>query len=56
MPADVSTTVTELPESRVRVEAEVPAAEVEKRVAQAAKRSAATCASPASAPARCRRR
>ncbi|MEA2133772.1 MAG: trigger factor [Solirubrobacteraceae bacterium] len=37
MPADVSTTVTELPESRVRVEAEVPAAEVEKRVAQAAK-------------------
>ena len=37
MPADVSTTVTELPESRVRVEAEVPAAEVEKRLAQAAK-------------------
>jgi len=37
MPADVSTTVTELPESRVRVEAEVPAAEVEKRVAQAAR-------------------
>jgi trigger factor len=37
VPADVSTTVTELPESRVRVEAEVPAAEVEKRVAQAAK-------------------
>jgi trigger factor len=37
MPADLSTTVTELPESRVRVEAEVPAAEVEKRVAQAAK-------------------
>lgn len=37
MPADVSTSVTELPESRVRVEAEVPAAEVEKRVAQAAK-------------------
>ena len=37
MPADVSTTVTELPESRVRVEAEVPAAEVEKRLAQAAR-------------------
>jgi len=36
-PAPVTTTVTELPESRVRVEAEVPAAEVEKRVAQAAK-------------------
>ena len=38
MAADVSTTVTELPESRVRVQAEVPAAEVERRVAQAAKR------------------
>ena len=37
MAADVSTSVTELPESRVRVEAEVPAAEVEKRVAQAAR-------------------
>ena len=33
----ISTSVTELPESRVRVEAEVPAAEVEKRVAQAAR-------------------
>jgi trigger factor len=38
MAADVSTTVTELPESRVRVQAEVPADEVERRVAQAAKR------------------
>ena len=38
MAADVSTTVTELPESRVRVQAEVPAQEVERRVAQAAKR------------------
>ena len=37
MPAPVSTTVTELPESRVRVQAEVPAAEVEKRVAAAAR-------------------
>jgi trigger factor len=37
MAPDVSTTVTELPESRVRVQAEVPAAEVEKRVAQAAR-------------------
>jgi trigger factor len=37
MPAPVSTTVTELPESRVRVEAEVPATEVEKRVAAAAR-------------------
>jgi trigger factor len=37
MAADVTTTVTELPESRVRVEAEVPAAEVEKRVAVAAR-------------------
>ena len=33
----VTTTVTELPESRVRVEAEVPAAEVSKRVEQAAR-------------------
>jgi trigger factor len=33
----VTTTVTELPESRVRVEAEVPAAEVAKRVEQAAR-------------------
>ena len=33
----VSTSVTELPESRVRVEAEVPPDEVEKRVAQAAR-------------------
>src|ERR671915_1679538 len=33
----VQTTVTELPESRVRVQAEVPAAEVERRMAQAAK-------------------
>ena len=37
MAVDVSTTVTELPESRVRVQAEVPAAEVEKRLAQAAR-------------------
>jgi len=37
MAVPVSATVTELPESRVRVEAEVPAAEVEKRVSQAAK-------------------
>src|SRR3954447_8393471 len=35
--APVSTTVTELPDSRVRVQAEVPAEEVEKRVAQAAR-------------------
>ena len=38
MATEVLTTVTELPESRVRVEAEVPPAEVERRVAQAAKR------------------
>jgi trigger factor len=37
MPNDVITTVTELPESRVRVQAEVPAEEVERRVAQAAR-------------------
>ena len=35
--AEVKTKVTELPESRVRVEAEVPAAEVERRVQQTAK-------------------
>jgi trigger factor len=35
--ASVKTTVTELPESRVRVEAEVPAEEVERRVQQAAR-------------------
>jgi trigger factor len=34
----VKTTVTELPESRVRVEAEVPAEEVERRVQQAARK------------------
>ena len=38
MATEVLTTVTELPESRVRVEAEVPPEEVERRVAQAAKR------------------
>ena len=37
MAPNVTTTVTELPESRVRVEAEVPATEVEKRVEQAAR-------------------
>jgi trigger factor len=36
----VTTTVTELPESRVRVEAEVPPAEVERRIAQAARQLA----------------
>ncbi|MDE3134032.1 MAG: trigger factor [Acidobacteriota bacterium] len=38
MPSTVTTTVTELPESRVRVEAEVAAAEVERRVQQAARK------------------
>jgi trigger factor len=36
--ASVKTNVTELPESRVRVEAEVPADEVERRVQQAARK------------------
>jgi trigger factor len=36
--ATVTTTVTELPESRVRVEAEVPADEVERRLQQAARK------------------
>src|SRR2546421_5280691 len=35
--ATVKTNVTELPESRVRVEAEVPAAEVERRIEQTAR-------------------
>src|SRR5438132_1518373 len=35
--ATVTTNVTELPESRVRVEAEVPADEVERRIQHAAK-------------------
>src|SRR3712207_154239 len=38
MASEVQTTVTELPESRVRVEAEVPPHEVERRMAQAARR------------------
>lgn len=38
--ASLKTNVTELPESRVRLDAEVPAAEVEKRLAQAARRLA----------------
>jgi trigger factor len=38
LPVELQTTVTELPESRVRVQAEVPAEEVERRVAQAAQR------------------
>ena len=37
MPTDISTTTTELPESRVRVEAEVGPAEVERRMTQAAR-------------------
>jgi trigger factor len=37
MATDISTTITELPESRVRVEAEVGPGEVERRVTQAAK-------------------
>jgi trigger factor len=36
-PTSVKTTVTELPESRVRLDAEVPAEEVERRVQQAAR-------------------
>lgn len=40
MPEALKTNVTELPESRVRVEAEVPAAEVEKSLARAAKQLA----------------
>jgi trigger factor len=37
MAADITTNVTELPESRVRVEAEVPPEEVERRLQQAAR-------------------
>jgi trigger factor len=42
----ISTSVTELPESRVRVDAEVPAEEVEKRVAQAARQLGRTLRVP----------
>ena len=38
MASPVSATVTDLPESRVRVEAEVPSAEVERRLEQTARR------------------
>ncbi len=38
MSTTLTTTVTELPESRVRVEAEVPSAEVERRMQQAARK------------------
>src|SRR3954470_14708430 len=37
MPTDISTTTTELPESRVRVEAEIGPAELERRMTQAAR-------------------
>ncbi len=37
MPVPVTTTVSDLPESRVRIDAEVAATEIEKRVAQAAR-------------------
>jgi trigger factor len=37
MPDTIKTNVTELPESRVRVEAEVPPEEVERRIQQAAR-------------------
>ena len=37
MPSTITTTVTELPESRVRLEAEVAPAEVERRIQQAAR-------------------
>ena len=40
MASPLKTSVTELPESRVRVDAEVPAAEVEQRLAQTARRLA----------------
>jgi trigger factor len=40
MASALKTSVTELPESRVRVDAEVPATEVEQRLAQAARRLA----------------
>ena len=46
MPTDINTTTTELPESRVRVEAEVGPGEVERRVAQAAKVLARTLRVP----------
>jgi len=46
MSATVSTTVTELPESRVRVEAEVAPAEVERRLQEAARKLGGTLRIP----------
>jgi trigger factor len=46
MAAPVTTTVTELPESRVRVQAEVPSEEVEKRVEQTARQLGRTLRVP----------
>jgi trigger factor len=46
MAVPVSTTVTELPESRVRVQAEVPSEEVEKRVAATARQLGRTLRVP----------
>jgi trigger factor len=46
MSATVSTTVTELPESRVRVEAEVAPAEVERRLQEAARKLGGTLKIP----------
>ena len=54
MATAVKTTVTELPESRVRVEAEVPPQEVAAQRRRGRRHArAATCACPASARARC---
>ncbi|MDA0181214.1 trigger factor [Solirubrobacter phytolaccae] len=50
MATDISTTLTELPESRVRVDAEVGPAEVERRLTQAAKRLAGTIRVPGFRP------
>jgi trigger factor len=46
MAVPVTTTVTELPESRVRVQAEVPSEEVERRVAQTARQLGRTMRVP----------
>jgi trigger factor len=46
MATDISTTTTELPESRVRVEAEVGPGEVERRITQAAKELSRTLRVP----------
>ncbi len=55
MPTALKTTVTELPESRVRVQVEVPSSEIEDRLAHKARQLGREMKLPAFAAARSRR-